>query len=703
MPSDTNLRVSMQLEDKMSPGLNKISKNAKNLQIQFEKTAKAANTMAKALQQETKAQEELEKAQKGAEKVADMAGAAGGGGLIGGLAAAAKVVKTVVEETKQSVQDLASVYYLMSKIGNKAMDLTSKLTDTSDSIKLQKARLSAYNTSGFSDDVMYNVIGKSALASRSSLNVTSDLVNRMLATGVYSGANAIPQSAKFAEAVNKSLILGGANAKETQSVLLQLSQALGQGTLQGQELKAIRQYAPRMGEYLAEGLNMQGIFDKEVTFGDLKELGSQGELTAERITKAFELMSDKINEDFAAMPWTVEQVKESITTMWGMMMSNLTSNGAGMKSFYQSITDIMDWLQSEDSIKFWETLSTVVDGFFGIMSVGVNAAADGIEWLSENFDDLAAAAMEILPYIAAGFIIAHGKALLLGIAISSAIDYFKNLHEKSGETFTDIIQKSVTAIARVIQFAVAIGSTLVSAFWVLYSAANTVLSAIASLLQGILWGLGKLFGGLADLGDNFSDADLPFLGEEALPDNIKNFGTSTARSWSDSLLAAADTLGGVADNSLKRAQAGSETIEDIWKKQNKFDPKKIGEEAGDLASTILSSLDNAGGVSDWMAAANDAAAQTASAGSGVPVEDGAVASKIKGGKLDSSGEVQLSDEDIALLKDIAARDFLINVSTSTPTMTNNFGDIKETVDVDMIMNRLSQMLEEEVATSVVMG
>lgn len=685
----------MEFVDRMSPALKTLSRNAKTLETQFDQTAQAAQRMASAIN--------------GAMGAGAGAGGAGGGGIsagtgfIAGMQAAAKAIKTVVEETKQSIQDLASIYYLLSKIGNKAVDLTSKLTDTSDSIKLQKARLSAYNTSGFSDDVMYNVIGKSAMASRSSLSATSDLVNRMLATGVYSGANAIPQSAKFAEAVNKSLILGGANAKETESVLLQLSQALGQGTLQGQELKAIRQYAPRMGEYLAEGLNMQGIFDKEVTFGDLKELGSQGELTAERITKAFELMSDKINEDFAAMPWTVEQVKESITTMFDMMMSNLTSNGAGMKSFYQSITDIMDWLQSEDSIKFWETLSTVVDGFFEIMSVGVNAAADGIEWLSENFDDLAAAAMEILPFIAAGFIIAHGKALLLGIAISSAIDYFKNLHEKSGETFTDIIQKSVTAIARVIQFAVAIGSTLVSAFWVLYSAANTVLSAIASLLQGILWGLGKLFGGLADLGDNFSDADLPFLGEEALPDNIKNFGTSTARSWSDSLLAAADTLGGVADNSLKRAQAGSETIKDIWKKQNKFDPKKIGEEAGDLASTILSSLDNAGGVSDWMAAANDAAAQTASAGSGVPVEDGAVASKIKGGKLDSSGEVQLSDEDIALLKDIAARDFLINVSTSTPIMTNNFGDIKETVDVDMIMNRLSQMLEEEVATSVVMG
>lgn len=695
MPSDTNLRVSMEFVDRMSPALKTLSRNAKTLETQFDQTAQAAQRMASAVN--------------GAMGAGASAGGAGYGGIsagtgfIAGMQAAAKVVKTVVEDTKQSIQDLASVYYLLSKIGNKAMDLTSKLTDTSDSIKLQKARLSAYNTSGFSDDVMYNVIGKSALASRSSLNATSDLVNRMLATGVYSGANAIPQSAKFAEAVNKSLILGGANAKETESVLLQLSQALGQGTLQGQELKAIRQYAPRMGEYLAEGLNMQGIFDKDVTFGDLKELGSQGELTAERITKAFELMSDKINEDFAAMPWTVEQVKESITTMWGMMMSNLTSNGAGMKSFYQSITDIMDWLQSDDSIQFWQNLSTIVDGFFGIMSVGADLAARALEWLVENFDDLAGAAMEILPYIATGFIIAHGKALLLGIAISSAIDYFKNLHEESGETLTDIIQKSVTAIARVIQFAIAVGQTLAGAFITLGSIASGILGGIAKMLGGILSALSKVFGGFADLGDKFSDADLPFLGTEAQREDIKNLGSKGARGISDKLAAAADSVNSVANTFIGYAKAGDATLADMEEKYKQFDPEKIGAAAGDMASTILNTLDNAGGVSDWMAAANDAATQTASAGGGVPVEDGAVASKIKGGKLDSSGEVQLSDEDIALLKDIAARDFLINVSTSTPTMTNNFGDIKETVDVDMIMNRLSQMLEEEVATSVVMG
>lgn len=693
MPSDTNLRVSMEFVDRMSPALKTLTRNAKTLETQFDQIAQAAQRMASA----------VNGAMGAGAGVGGGGGISAGTGFIAGMQAAAKAVKTVVEETKQSIQDLASIYYLLSKIGNKAVDLTSKLTDTSDSIKLQKARLSAYNTSGFSDDVMYNVIGKSAMASRSSLSATSDLVNRMLATGVYSGANAIPQSAKFAEAVNKSLILGGANAKETESVLLQLSQALGQGTLQGQELKAIRQYAPRMGEYLAEGLNMQGIFDKEVTFGDLKELGSQGELTAERITKAFELMSDKINEDFAAMPWTVEQVKESITTMFDMMMSNLTSNGAGMKSFYQSITDIMDWLQSDDSIQFWQNLSTIVDGFFGIMSVGADLAARALEWLVENFDDLAGAAMEILPYIATGFIIAHGKALLLGIAISSAIDYFKNLHEESGETLSDIIQKSVTAIARVIQFAIAVGQTLAGAFITLGSIASGILGGIAKMLGGILSALSKVFGGFADLGDKFSDADLPFLGTEAQREDIKNLGSKGARGISDKLAAAADSVNSVANTFIGYAQAGDATLADMEEKYKQFDPEKIGAAAGDLASTVLNSLDNAGGVSDWIAAANDAANQTAGAGSGVPVEDGAVASKIKGGKLDSSGEVQLSDEDIALLKDIAARDFLINVATSTPTMTNNFGDIRESVDVDMIMNRLSQMLEEEVATSVVMG
>ena len=76
---------------------------------------------------------------------------------------------------------------------------------------------------------------------------------------------------------------------------------------------------------------------------------------------------------------------------------------------------------------------------------------------------------------------------------------------------------------------------------------------------------------------------------------------------------------------------------------------------------------------------------------------------VTGGSLDSGGEVQLSNEDIKLLRDIAARDFLLNVSTITPTVTNNFGDIRETADVNKILDEIERMVDEELATSVVMG
>lgn len=370
----------------------------------------------------------------------------------------------------------------------------------------------------------------------------------------------------------------------------------------------------------------------------------------------------------------------------------------------------MDYLQSDDAIQFWQNLSTIVDGFFGIMSVGADLAARALEWLVENFDDVVGAATVILPFLATGFIMAHSKALLLGIGISTLISYFKNLQETSGYTLSQIIQKSVTAIAWTVKVAAAVGGVLVDAFWALKAAADVVLSAIAFMLKGILTALGKLFNGLATLGSNLQDTDLSMLGLEAVDPEIKAQWDANQKALSnkfggtgDKLLAAADALDTYAMDKYYSSVAAKNNIGSGIAISKSINPEDIGKNVGDLAAGILDKIDAGGGINDWLKQASDAANQTSGAGSGVPVEGGAVASKIKGGKLDSSGEVQLSDEDIALLKDIAARDFLINVATSTPTMTNNFGDIRESVDVDMIMNRLSQMLEEEVATSVVMG
>lgn len=80
---------------------------------------------------------------------------------------------------------------------------------------------------------------------------------------------------------------------------------------------------------------------------------------------------------------------------------------------------------------------------------------------------------------------------------------------------------------------------------------------------------------------------------------------------------------------------------------------------------------------------------------------------VDGGDLDSVGsiksDVDISDQDIQLLRDISARDFLLNLQTVTPQVYNTFGDIRETADVNKIFEAIQDMVDEELATSLVIG
>ena len=53
-----------------------------------------------------------------------------------------------------------------------------------------------------------------------------------------------------------------------------------------------------------------------------------------------------------------------------------------------------------------------------------------------------------------------------------------------------------------------------------------------------------------------------------------------------------------------------------------------------------------------------------------------------------------SDEDIKLLLDVATRDYKLNYQQITPNVTVTFGDIRETADVDDILDQVADKLEE---------
>lgn len=76
--------------------------------------------------------------------------------------------------------------------------------------------------------------------------------------------------------------------------------------------------------------------------------------------------------------------------------------------------------------------------------------------------------------------------------------------------------------------------------------------------------------------------------------------------------------------------------------------------------------------------------------------------KINGGYLDSiKSDVSINDEDLKLLRDMAARDYLLQLQTITPVAKVTFGDVRETADVNKIVEVIEDMVEQQMATSLV--
>lgn len=78
--------------------------------------------------------------------------------------------------------------------------------------------------------------------------------------------------------VNNAAAKMNLSAADTEGVMLQLSQALGSGKLQGDEFRSIMERLPAIGQAVAKSMGVE--------VAQLKELSSQGKLTTEEIIKA---------------------------------------------------------------------------------------------------------------------------------------------------------------------------------------------------------------------------------------------------------------------------------------------------------------------------------------------------------------------------------------------------------------------------------
>lgn len=175
---------------------------------------------------------------------------------------------------------------------------------------------------------------------------------------------------KFTEDVSNAMILGGGDAASQSAALVQLGQALGSGTLRGDELNSIMEQAPRLAKVIADGMG--------VTIGQLRSMGAEGKLTAIEVFNAIRSQSDRLKMEMGKMPWTFEQALTKMSNKLGNFFYNIERR----------------------------------TGIVGSLAEGVASVADAID--SINVDRLVAGMRMLVIYATAFFVVSKWSAIIRG-------------------------------------------------------------------------------------------------------------------------------------------------------------------------------------------------------------------------------------------------------------------------------------------------
>lgn len=111
-------------------------------------------------------------------------------------------------------------------------------------------------------------------------------------------------AAKFTRLLDMNMVSTGASAQEASSAMRQITQALGKGIVNGDELNSIMENSPQIARMLAKHLN--------ASVGDLKQLGKEGSISGQDLYDTVLENADAIEKQFAAMPVTADRAWNSI-------------------------------------------------------------------------------------------------------------------------------------------------------------------------------------------------------------------------------------------------------------------------------------------------------------------------------------------------------------------------------------------------------
>ncbi|WP_232302621.1 tape measure protein [Elstera litoralis] len=168
-------------------------------------------------------------------------------------------------------------------------------------------RFTALSGSARGAQEAYDGLYKSALQTGAGIKDSADSFTRFsIAAKEIGGTRA--EVLQLVDTITKFGVVSGVSTQEASAGARQLGQALASGKLQGDELRSILENMPLLGQALARELG--------VGIGELRKMGEEGKLTADKVFPALLRASKQANEQFAQMPLTMERAGGQLATAW---------------------------------------------------------------------------------------------------------------------------------------------------------------------------------------------------------------------------------------------------------------------------------------------------------------------------------------------------------------------------------------------------
>lgn len=198
-------------------------------------------------------------------------------------------------ELTNTIKRAVAAYISIQSVG-KALNISDELATTT-------ARLDLMNDNLQSTQELTNMVYAAAQDARGSFG---DMASNVAKLGTLAG-DAFSSSAEivaFANQLNKQMKLSGASTEEASSAMLQLTQSLAKGTLNGDELTSVMENGSMVIQTIADYMG--------VAQGEIKDLAADGQVTSDIIIAAMLGAADETNAAFATLPLTWSDIWQNI-------------------------------------------------------------------------------------------------------------------------------------------------------------------------------------------------------------------------------------------------------------------------------------------------------------------------------------------------------------------------------------------------------